>query len=108
METNAYFYVLYCRDDTLYAGYTTDLNRRFHQHNQGVGAKYTRLPSRRPVKMVYAEIFDSKSQAMKAEYAFKQLSRQQKESYLKHNQVHIPLDRRRKMILNDKRMDTND
>lgn len=107
-ETNAYFYVLYCQDNSLYGGYTTNLKRRLDQHNQGTGAKYTRMASKRPVKMIYAELFASKSQAMKAEYAFKQLSRPQKEAYLKKRKVHFPLDRRRKMILIDKRMNANE
>lgn len=77
-----YFYVLNCADQTFYAGYTTDLRRRLFEHNQGTGAKYTRLEKRRPARMIHAEVFSSKSAAMKAEYAFKQLSRVQKESYL--------------------------
>ena len=50
METNHYFYVLHCRDNTFYGGYTTDLARRLQEHNNGTGAKYTRLQKRRPVK----------------------------------------------------------
>ena len=45
-------------------------------HNRGKGAKYTR--SRLPVKVVYTEEFDSKSDALKREYQIKQLSRKQK------------------------------
>lgn len=77
-----YFYVLHCKDGTFYAGYTTDLNRRLEEHNAGIGAKYTRPARRRPLKMIHAESFKTKSLAMKAEYAFKQLSRKQKESHL--------------------------
>lgn len=85
-QTNkAYFYVLHCQDDTLYAGYTTDLSRRLNEHNSGKGAKYTSLKKRRPVKMIYHESFDTKSDAMKAEYAFKQLTRPQKERYIQKN-----------------------
>lgn len=78
----SYFYVLYCKDDTLYGGYTTDLKRRFQEHNTGIGAKYTRPKTRRPLKMIYAEIYETKSEAMKAEYAFKQKRRPEKEAYL--------------------------
>lgn len=80
-----YFYVLECQDHTYYAGYTTDLTRRLEEHNSGKGAKYTRLAKRRPAQMIHHERFDSKSVAMKAEYAFKQLTRKQKEIYLKKN-----------------------
>ena len=37
-----YVYILQCRDDTLYTGYTTDLIRRLGQHNRGKGARYTK------------------------------------------------------------------
>ena len=43
MASNHYFYVLLCHDNTFYGGYTTDLARRLKEHNDGVGAKYTRL-----------------------------------------------------------------
>ncbi|MBV7391562.1 MULTISPECIES: GIY-YIG nuclease family protein [Enterococcus] len=86
MATNAYFYVLLCRDQTYYGGYTTDLSRRLKEHNSGKGAKYTHPLSRRPVQMVHAEVFDSKSAAMKAEFAFKKLNRQKKDIYLQSNQ----------------------
>lgn len=78
-----FFYVLHCKDDTYYAGYTTDLSRRLEEHNSGNGAKYTRLPKRRPAKMIYYECFETRSAATKAEYAFKQLTRKQKEFYIK-------------------------
>lgn len=75
-----YFYVLECADASLYAGYTNDLERRVAQHNAGKGAKYTRC--KRPVKCVYYEIFASKQEAMRAEYAFKQLKRSEKLKYI--------------------------
>ena len=48
-----YVYILRCADDTLYCGWTTDLEKRVRAHNRGQGAKYTR--SRRPVQLIYAE-----------------------------------------------------
>lgn len=71
-----YIYILECADRTLYTGWTKDLDKRIREHNAGKGAKYTR--SRRPVKLVYYEIFDTKGEAMSREYAIKQLSRQEK------------------------------
>lgn len=87
----SYFYVLYCKDRSLYAGYTTDLKRREEEHNSGKGAKYTRPKSRRPLKMIYAESHPSRSEATKAEAAFKKLTRPNKEKYLKENGVLFPL-----------------
>lgn len=87
-ESNAhYFYVLKTKDNTLYGGYTVNPILRLKQHNQGIGAKYTRLEKRRPVAMVHLELFETRSQAMKAEYAFKHLgSRARKNAYLnKHS-----------------------
>lgn len=71
-----YTYIIKCNDDTLYTGYTTNLNKRIETHNKGLGAKYTR--GRLPVKLVYFERFNNKSKAMKREYSLKQLSRQEK------------------------------
>ncbi|WP_428910313.1 GIY-YIG nuclease family protein [Niallia sp. Krafla_26] len=79
-----YFYVLSCKDNSLYAGYTNNLERRIKVHNEGKGAKYTR--SRRPVKLVYSKKFPTKSEALKAEYAFKQWDRKEKLNYLTSEQ----------------------
>ena len=79
--TNSYMYVVKCIDNTLYTGYTTDLVRRIKAHNNKKGAKYTRV--RVPVTLVYYEEFASKSDATKAESAFKKFTRQQKDQYIK-------------------------
>jgi len=42
MELNHVVYILQCKDDTLYTGYTNDLRKRIAMHEQGKGAKYTR------------------------------------------------------------------
>ncbi|PLS15104.1 endonuclease [Bacillus sp. M6-12] len=68
-----FFYVLRCRDGSLYAGYTNDLSKRISLHNAGKAAKYTR--GRGPVELVFSKEFPSKTEAMKAEYRFKQLRR---------------------------------
>lgn len=90
MGTSSYFYVLHCRDGTLYGGYTTDLTRRLDEHNTGRGAKYTRPASRRPLKMIYAEEYGTKSDAMKAEAAFKKQTRRKKEVFLIEKGVRYP------------------
>lgn len=84
METEYYFYVLLCQDETFYGGFTTNLANRLKAHNEGKGAKYTK--SRRPVQMIHAESFLTKSEALKAEYAFKHQSRLKKEQYLEEKQ----------------------
>ena len=49
-------------------------------HNEGKGAKYTR--ARKPVHCIYYEGFETKREAMQAEYGFKQLTRDAKERYI--------------------------
>lgn len=71
-----YVYILKCSDNTLYTGWTTSLEKRLKAHNSGKGAKYTK--PRLPVKIVYFEEFEDKKEAMKREYAIKQLSREEK------------------------------
>jgi len=73
-----YVYILRCQDDSLYTGVCTDLERRIQEHNQcnKKGARYTR--ARRPVKMVYQEDCENRSEACKREAAIKKLQRKQK------------------------------
>ena len=79
-DSKAYMYVVECADGTLYTGYTTDVERRLKTHK---GAKYTR--ARLPVKLIYSEAFDSKSEAMSAEALFKKKSREKKLAYIKEH-----------------------
>ncbi len=72
-----YTYILRCADGTLYTGWTNDLARRLKTHNAGKGAKYTR--TRLPVRLVYAETFEDRQDAMRRECAIKRMTRAQKE-----------------------------
>lgn len=76
-----YTYILKCKDDSLYTGWTNDLKKRITSHNAGKGAKYTK--ARRPVELVYYEEFQTREEAMKREYAIKQLYRKEKEALIK-------------------------
>lgn len=67
-----YTYILKCRDGSLYTGWTNDLNKRVKDHNTGKGAKYTK--TRGPVELIYYEAFRTKEEAMRREYAIKQLT----------------------------------
>ena len=73
-------YVVECSDETWYTGYTTDIVRRIRTHNAKKGAKYTRV--RVPVKLLYFEEFETKSEATRAESLFKKFSRAKKEEYI--------------------------
>jgi len=71
-----YVYVLRCSDGTFYTGYTVDVAERVKKHNDGIASKYTR--SRRPVKLAAKWQYTTKSDAFKAEAAFKRLTRAEK------------------------------
>lgn len=72
-----YVYLLECADGTLYTGITTEVSRRVSEHNTSVkGASYTR--AKRPVKLVYQELYPDRSTASRREYELKQLSRAEK------------------------------
>ncbi|MFT4415965.1 GIY-YIG nuclease family protein [Fredinandcohnia humi] len=78
MEKNKhYFYVLECKDGSYYAGYTNNIEQRIKKHNEGKGAKYTR--GRGPVTLLITKEFETKGEALRAEYSFKKLKRPEKE-----------------------------
>lgn len=71
-----YTYILKCSDNSLYCGWTNNLEKRLAAHNKGKGGKYTR--TRTPVELVYYETFETKEEAMSREFHIKQLSRKEK------------------------------
>jgi putative endonuclease len=79
-NSDHYFYVLTCKDGSLYGGYTNNLERRIKLHNEGKGAKYTR--GRGPVELTYYRSYENKGDALREEYSFKQLSRKKKDEFL--------------------------
>ena len=79
----AYVYMLRCADGSLYTGWTNDMVKRLKAHQSGQGAKYTR--SRGPVELVYCEELTDKSEALKREYAIKQLKRKEKLELIKNS-----------------------
>lgn len=78
--THWFLYVLQCADNSLYTGISPDVTKRIQTHNAGKGAAYT--ATRRPVSLLGGWEFDTKSEALKAELAFKQLTRAQKFGHL--------------------------
>lgn len=72
-----FVYIAQCADGTLYTGVTKNLERRETEHNHGNrGAKSLRY--RRPVSIVYNEIFDTETQAKKREFEIKSWKRYKK------------------------------
>lgn len=71
-----YVYILKCSDNTLYTGWTVNLEKRLKTHQKGKGAKYTR--SRLPVQLVHFEKYHDRRTAQRREYCIKQLTRREK------------------------------
>ena len=76
-----YVYILKCADNSLYTGWTNNLDKRIKAHAEGKGAKYTK--ARLPIELVYFEEYEDKREAMKREYAIKQLKRKEKLELIK-------------------------
>lgn len=87
-EGKPYFmYVILTADNMLYTGFTDDVARRFATHQQFKGAKFTKIKSKHPLRLIYQEQFNNKHDALSAEWHFKHQTRAQKEQYLKDHGV---------------------
>jgi len=75
-----YTYILECNDGTYYTGWTNNIEKRYADHNQKKGAKYTK--GRGPLKLVYLKGFETKTEALQQEIAIKKLSRPQKQDLI--------------------------
>ena len=75
---NWFIYIIECNDQSFYTGITNSLERRIHEHNfsKSIGSRYVR--TRRPAKLVYSQITNSRSEALKREAEIKKLSRLRK------------------------------
>ena len=83
MEKKYYVYMLLTERNTLYCGYTDDVEKRFKAHLEGHGAKYTR--ANKPVKIVWQKEFNTKSAKHKEAYRLKRLPRAEKEKFITAN-----------------------
>jgi len=76
-----FVYILRCNDNSLYTGITTNLCRRYYEHNfTNKSAKYTK--TKRPVKLEYYEVQKTRSEATKRENEIKKLSKENKEKLI--------------------------
>ena len=73
-----YIYIVQCVDSALYTGITSNIDRRIKEHNANdkLGSRFVRV--RRPVKLIYSEIKQSRSEALKRESEIKGWSRKKK------------------------------
>jgi putative endonuclease len=77
-------YILKCSDNSFYTGSTNDIKKRLHEHNNLKSwAHYTKI--RRPVEIIYTEIFETLNEARKRECEIKKLTRKEKEKLIEKN-----------------------
>jgi putative endonuclease len=75
-----YAYILECADGSFYVGSTWDLERRLFEHNEGVGAAYTRR--RRPVRLAWAGEFARIDEAFAMEKRIQGWSRAKRQALI--------------------------
>ncbi len=72
-----FVYILECSDGSLYTGITLDIERRIREHTKGKrGAKYIR--GKLPIRLVYSEVFETRSEALKRESEIKSYKKEEK------------------------------
>lgn len=71
-----YTYIIRCKNNSLYTGYTTDVERRMKEHERGINSKYTKAKGFDKLEVYFKS--NSKSDAMKLEYYIKKLTRNKK------------------------------
>ncbi|MEK7564839.1 MAG: GIY-YIG nuclease family protein [Patescibacteria group bacterium] len=78
-----FVYIIECKDKSLYTGITTDIERRFREHKNGMGGSYTR--AKKVIKIVYKEKHPNRSSALKCEAEIKSWNRTKKLNLIKLN-----------------------
>jgi putative endonuclease len=76
LEAPYFVYLLECEDESLYTGITTDVERRFSEHQKGIGSHFTRAKKAR--RIVYKEEYSTRSEALKREAEIKKWPRKKK------------------------------
>lgn len=84
LNATYYVYILLCKDGSFYTGSTNDVQKRFKDHIEGRGARYTK--SHKPVNIIYQEEFSSKPEALKREAEIKRMTKNEKK-YLTNRPV---------------------
>ena len=84
-----HLYVVRTVTGSLYAGITTNVRRRYQEHASG-GPKAARyLRANLPKDLAFKRRIGSRSLALKVEYRFKQLSKQDKEAIIRAGRLRI-------------------
>ena len=83
-----FMYILKCSDGSYYTGSTVNLEIRFHQHQQGEGANYTK--KRLPVELIYFEEYSRIDEAFYREKQVQHWSRKKKEALIEGKYSYLP------------------
>ncbi len=75
-----HLYILLCVDGSLYTGITTDVDRRFAEHQSGKGANYTR--AHKPLRIVFTEEHPDRSRALIREAEIKRWTKEKKLAFI--------------------------
>jgi putative endonuclease len=86
----AWTYILECADGSFYVGSTVDLEARLWQHNEGLGAAYTRPRRRRPAKVVWAAEFARIDEAFAFEKRIQGWSRKKRMALIEDRWEDLP------------------
>jgi len=81
-NNNWYVYILQCKNGSLYTGITSNLKRRFQEHKEGRGGRYTKLFKIN--NLIYYEKYSKKEEATKRERQIKGWCRKKKENLIKY------------------------
>lgn len=82
-------YILRCNDNSLYTGIALDVAKRFEQHKNREGAKYTKVKSKHPLLLDSIFFVGTRAEACKVEAFFKKFTKKQKEYYLLNKEIFI-------------------
>jgi len=87
MSDMYFVYLLECKDGSLYTGITTNVERRFAEHQSGTGGHYT--SAKEVIKVVYTEPHPDRSSASKREAEIKSWRREKKLGLIKKQSLKL-------------------
>jgi len=90
MQNHFYVYILKCKNGEYYVGHTDNIDQRMSQHHLGLIENcYTK--SRRPVELMFFEVFSKRDDAFLVERQIKGWSRKKKEALIKRDWQEIKI-----------------
>ena len=81
-------YIVECSDGSYYVGSTWDLERRLGEHNEGLGAEYTRR--RRPVTLVWSCELNRIDEAFRVEKQIQGWGRAKRQALIDGRYANLP------------------